>query len=275
MRDRIIKLLEPTIFYQKNKSTIFTLARLILYPVRKIIYLWNTNRGRSYIGAIYGANQTHFHRKPIMQELVDKELEKSSSKIPFRILEIGSWAGESAILWAQACKKQKKGLVYCIDTWKASSNAPPIMKDAVVRSKIFPLFLHNLKVAKVDDYVVVLKGTSDELSEIIKPMSFDIVYIDGDHSYTQFKKDLLSYKELVKDGGILCGDDLELTYDLVIDKKYAKKHCDEDKIINPNTQEYYHPGITLAIYEVFGDVSQKNGFWAMRKEKNKWKEVLL
>ena len=39
---------------------------------------------------------------------------------------------------------------------------------------------------------------------------FDWVYIDGDHSYKEVKKDIKNYLPLVKPGGLLCGDDWQL-----------------------------------------------------------------
>ena len=39
---------------------------------------------------------------------------------------------------------------------------------------------------------------------------FDWVYIDGDHSYKEVKKDIRRYLPLVKSGGLLCGDDWQL-----------------------------------------------------------------
>jgi len=40
--------------------------------------------------------------------------------------------------------------------------------------------------------------------------SFDWVYIDGDHSYKEVRKDIQLYYPLIKSGGFLCGDDWSL-----------------------------------------------------------------
>ena len=36
----------------------------------------------------------------------------------FRVMEIGSWAGGSAVLWARVLKQSKvNGMVCCVDSW--------------------------------------------------------------------------------------------------------------------------------------------------------------
>ena len=208
-----------------------------------------------------------------MYDFIDREL-ASFSEISYKILEIGSWAGSSAVLWASACKKRNKGIVFCMDTWQGTNNPPQDTKQAIRNDRIFNLFLHNIEASGFKDYIVLLKGSSDMMAEILKPESFDFVYIDGDHAYVQFKKDLLNYSKMVKVNGILCGDDFELDWDEV-DVLCAKAHCDEDFILDPKTKISFHPGISLGIKEFFGKVSVKNGFWAMRKTKDSWITVNL
>lgn len=260
----------------------FTIIKLMKHP---------------YFGPLFRANQVWPSRYPFMYDLIDREL-ASSSEISYKILEIGSWAGSSAVLWASACKKRNKGIVFCIDTWQGPTNlsieaykktleffpgdkkisaalkTAQEMKWAIKNNRIFNLFLHNIEASGFKDYIVLLKGSSDIMTEILKLESSDFVYIDGDHAYTQFKKDLLNYGKVVKVNGIICGDDFELDLD-VVDVVNAKNHCEEDYIFDPKTKTYFHPGISLGIKEVFGNVSVKNGFWAMRKTQGGWVAVTL
>ena len=48
---------------------------------------------------------------------------------------------------------------------------------------------------------------SDEAVKDLKNERFDFVYIDGDHSYEQCKKDIINYLPLVRSGGIFGGHD--------------------------------------------------------------------
>ena len=225
--------------------------------------------GKPYFGRIYRANQVNKQRKVLMEKLINRVLKNSRVK-NFKILEIGSWAGSSAVIWAGACKKNDKGIVYCIDNWETTPNAPHEMLEAVKNKKILKLFLHNIEKSNLAGYVFPMVGSSDKISDILKLECFDFVYIDGDHSYKQFTKDLRNYSGLLKVNGILCGDDLESFHEQ-IDIKSAKTRLDEDFIIDPKTKNRFHPGITFGIQKFFGKrISMKDGFWTTKKTKNGW-----
>lgn len=244
----------------------------LLKLVRRHVNLSIDPHNKPYFGPILAACQVDLYRQSIMQNLINEELRNAGPS--YKILEIGSWAGQSTIIWATTCKEVKKGMVFVIDHWQSSKNEPEIMKQAAKDNMIFSLFLYNIEASGVKDYIVILKGSSDIIAEILKPETFDFIYIDGDHAYSQFKKDLLNYMNILKINGILCGDDLELCQS-DIDISNAKVQCEEDYILDPITQKRFHPGVTLGIGEILGDVSTKEGFWAMRKVENGWEKVVL
>ncbi len=53
-----------------------------------------------------------------MEKFIREEIENNQGSF-FKVLEIGSWLGSSAILWADGIKKYNKGkgLVICVDPW--------------------------------------------------------------------------------------------------------------------------------------------------------------
>jgi cephalosporin hydroxylase len=57
--------------------------------------------------------------------------------------------------------------------------------------------------------VNLIKGYSNDENIVakVKDLSFDIVYIDGDHSYKVCKEDLDNYAKLIKPNGYLVMDD--------------------------------------------------------------------
>jgi predicted O-methyltransferase YrrM len=226
---------------------------------------------RPYFGSYLFASQTWFTRRSIMRRILENELSQTENK-DYKILEIGSWAGQSTLLWASVCKKYNKGKVFCIDTWGAAVNSPKKMINATKKDKIMKLFLHNIRTSGLRRLIIPIRGTSNEVFEILKENKFDFVYIDGDHSYKQFKRDLENYSKLCTVNGIVCGDDFEISLsDLDLDN--AMKHSEEDFIEDTKTKEFFHPGIALGIKDVFKNVNSYNGFWAIRKSKKGWKDI--
>lgn len=57
------------------------------------------------------------------------------------------------------------------------------------------------------DNVFLHKGKSVNILNTFKNEYFDIIYIDGDHSYGGVKEDLNKSLEKIKNGGYICGHD--------------------------------------------------------------------
>ena len=78
---------------------------------------------------------------------------------------------------------------------------------------------------------------------------------------------------LLKEGGILCGDDLDLQRH-EIDIDYAETNKEINLVIDPKTKKEFHPGVCIAVYNFFKKpVSACNGFWGMRKTINGWQTI--
>ena len=244
-------------------------------------YEFCRENGRPYFGPIMWASQGLPLRHVAMQELIRFESSRAGTR-RFDILEVGSWAGGSAITWAEALARhhRRQGRVVCVDPWKpyfdpAKRPDAPVyraMSAALLNDTIYDLFLHNVSSAGYDDIVVARRGDSGATLPMLPRRAFDVVFIDGDHSYAAVRRDLEATFELVRDGGILCGDDLELQLS-EIDIGYARTQLEADYIRDPATGKEYHPGVTLAVGELLGTVSNLVGFWAVRREGARWSPV--
>jgi predicted O-methyltransferase YrrM len=255
----------------------------VVDTIEQQLYKYCLTHNKPYFGNFMHARQGSIIRHAYMQLLVEQECRNRSER-PFNIVEVGSWAGGSAITWAEAVKRfsKRKGLIICIDKWEpyfepcqCEETGPyKEMENALLSGKIFELFMHNIKVTSHDDVIIPFKGWSDELLPLLGDNKFDLVFIDGNHAYTNVCKDIENSMPLVSEGGVICGDDLEQQLHQ-LDIEYAKEHRQKDYIIDPKAQKHYHPGVSLAIGEFFGEVSVWEGFWAMRKVEGHWKKVEL
>ena len=82
-------------------------------------YEFCREKARPYFGPIMWASQGLPLRHVAMQELVRLESSRVGTR-RFDILEVGSWAGGSAITWSEALARQHRrhGRVICVDPWK-------------------------------------------------------------------------------------------------------------------------------------------------------------
>jgi len=234
-----------------------------------------------YFG-IPGGLSTTGKRRNYMEKFIKEEVKKKQGEF-FKVLEIGSWLGSSAILWADAIKKYNdgKGLVICVDPWVpyikpeniGYSKTPLKMEKALKKNRVLPLFLHNIQASRLESIIKPYKGTSEELLPTLRDEEFNFVYVDGSHLYSDVLKDLKRCGRLVSQNGVLGGDDLELQKN-EIDVVNAEKQKEKDYIIDTKTNKPFHPGVSIAVGEFFSNrVSNYEGFWIMRKMQGEWRQV--
>ena len=115
------------------------------------------------------------------------------------------------------------------------------------------------------------KVCSREALPDLKEGIFDLIYVDGSHKNEDVLYDLEQAKRLVKDGGFICGDDLELLKSQ-IDSGAHKIALEKglDFVADPQSGVYYHPGVTEAIATEFNDVWVKNGLWCVKRSGKSW-----
>lgn len=240
-------------------------------------------KGDTYFGKVMWASQGLPLRHAYMQHLLKEKIARDQPS-SFCLLEVGSWAGGSVLTWAEALKdsQQRAATIVCVDGWKPFTLAgarPDVplyqqMGQALSNDTIFGLFWHNVRAAGHDNIVIPMRGFSQQVLPLLADESFDLAFIDGNHTYNHVLADLRAATRLVRDGGILCGDDLELQ-SFQIDLAHAQSQTESDYIKDPHTDQHYHPGVTLAVSELFGRVNAWSGFWAVRKCNGQWKPVDL
>lgn len=234
---------------------------------------------KPYFGSYLAATQGKVRRHYYMQELVKNYCAGKSEAIT--ILEIGSWAGGSAITWGEAIKRYSagSGILYCLDPWTSylissgddqRSWIHRAMGKALQKNRIVELFHHNIRSAGLEDLVFPLRAYSNRLLPCFKELQFDIIFIDANHQFDAVDQDISLAAPLLKEGGILCGDDLELQ----IGEESFQSHYrfkDADTTEDPVSGLRYHPGVSLAVWKHFRQQVQTwEGLWAMQKTATGW-----
>lgn len=209
-----------------------------------------------------------------------------------QMLEVGSWIGSSAQVWLDAFKEHEdhQARLLCCDAWRntygmdgfeaqypaafETADALKVMATALNTGTAEALFRHNIAALGGTDCVDVLHGKSEHTLPYLRPNHFDVVYLDAAHAYTPVKHDLVNAMKLVKDGGILCGDDLELSW-TECDQAFADANLEADMITDPLTDHMFHPGVAKAIHETLGHVTRYWGFWIAKRVGDGWRPVDL
>lgn len=119
--------------------------------------------------------------------------------------EIGVFKGEFA-KWLTECLKPKK--LYLYDLFEGITCSGNADGNNVVNADISTEY-ENLK-RWAPPNVIFFKGDSSLNISIMPDNYFDMIYIDGDHSYEGVKRDINVAFKKVKPGGFIMGHDYEM-----------------------------------------------------------------
>lgn len=123
-------------------------------------------------------NSQFFGLIELLQYIRDQEIDNA------KLLEIGTYKGESTILFASSWLFDH---IVTVDKYNIPEQYYPLS-----------MFLDKITYHFID---------SAEIREHYEDNTFDVIYLDGDHGMRPLMKDLQNAKKLVKDGGYICGHD--------------------------------------------------------------------
>lgn len=122
-------------------------------------------------------------------------------KVPLRVLQIGTYTGD-ATEWL--LKNREIERIHDVDTWQGSVELDHKSIDFSEVEKYYDSRI-------TDDRVTKFKMTSDEFF-IVNEMSYNFIYIDGDHTAVQTALDGLNAFKCLEDGGVMAFDDYLWNY---------------------------------------------------------------
>lgn len=204
-------------------------------------------------------------RRAILQSLATRVLAQ-----PADVLEIGSWFGTgSTRVWLATLKPGSSLTV--IDGWKpfitepdrksGSGSMSMARMDSVHRYAIGSTLreLFRRESERNDIQINLIRADSDKFLPKLNDRLFDLIYVDGSHYYEGVKRDIEQALRLVRPGGTIAGDDLELqaTPELI---EIARANLEKDLYLLPGG-EAFHPGVMLAVHELLGRIESDQGTW--------------
>lgn len=144
---------------------------------------------------------------------------------PLRIVEVGSWVGESAIAMQSALGKAG-GVVHCVDTWEGSrTDWTGEISKQLGDDGVYEHFLKNVG-DLIDKKIRVHRGDSvDVANSFSYPQEADIVFLDASHDYKSVARDIEAWLPHVAEHGVLCGHDMCNQFPGV--ERAVKELCDD------------------------------------------------
>jgi predicted O-methyltransferase YrrM len=217
-------------------------------------------------------NQAWPERVAALEALADARLKGSK----FVALEIGTWFGAgSTSIWARHLTKGSQ--LFLVDSWaEYISDADKAKESAFGAMDSVHHVAINSALKRVYEFqrstggeIFLMRGKASRVCQYFRPGSVDFVYIDGSHYYDDVVEDIRLAKSLVRDGGMICGDDLEIE-PTEARLALARKNLNRDFIASVDEEVSFHPGVLLAVYEHFPAVKSHAGIWSVERRGESW-----
>ncbi len=165
------------------------------------------------------------------------ELVRTRQKPGMIVAEVGCWSGESFIEWAPIVQAQG-GSCILVDNFHGNPMAVgPHAESKDRRNDVADLLALR---AKPFTHVRVLEGDSVDVAAGVPDNSLDICFLDADHRYQHFNRELAAWLPKVRPGGVLCGHDCESF-------EHNSRHIERDYV------DGKHHGVIKAVSEAFED----------------------
>lgn len=213
------------------------------------------------------------HNQKSLGQVIDNLITDNKISKPLNVLEIGSWKGLSTSIICRHIQKISGSRLVCIDHWKYNEGAGEDFERLARAKDVFAIFRTNMEILGFNEIVKPFFGSSSNL-DLFQKESFDLIFIDGDHRYSAFSADLKNALRLVKPGGVICGDDGEMSA-VNFDNEFLISNRNRD-VATDEFGKSCHPGVVLALQENFGNhvnfenehagVGVSHNFWWIKAE---------
>lgn len=117
------------------------------------------------------------------------------------VAEIGVWRGRNAEFLAKNLSIDKMYLIDPYNTYDEYDSKTDIKEMRSAREQAHRRMKDQCKVEWIEKY------SNEAVTDINEKL--DYVYIDGNHSYKYVKNDVEDYYPLLREGGIMAGDDMD------------------------------------------------------------------
>ena len=156
---------------------------------RDSAYNWDNYTEEDYLNEVSKVGDNVFSMSTPLLEL--QTVRRLAKKVKNgKILEIGSYIGKAALVMGDVLR-QNNNKMYCVDP------------------KLPPAFYKNIFAFGLQDHVQAVSLNSNHALYMFEMcgVEFDMIFIDGDHTYRWVRHDIVNGLKVLKPNGILCGHD--------------------------------------------------------------------
>lgn len=184
-----------------------------------------------------------------------------------KAIELGSFTGRSSLAVLPTVK-QHGGSMVCVDWFQGNEGLGDDLplSQGYAQANVLDVLRQNLRAGGYEDLVTVMVGTTQSVAPSVQDGCADLLFVDADHRYTGVRQDIIDWYPKLKEGGIICGHDMERRLD-ECDLARVEAHCEVD------LADGLHYGVIRAVGEFFPDAQLEGVVWWVRKKAGAYPEL--
>lgn len=246
------------------KRNLIRIRIILILLIDNIKYFIDVFLNKPHFSTYLYSKQNDVSKISKFESIINKQ--KISEK-NITLLEVGCYAGQSTIEFAKVLSSKFNDYhIFCLDKWKGYFSPKDSKTNWTYRyvnknlnnGNVKKLFFHNIESANISKKITTIVGSNEKILKVLPKNYYNIIYLDASHYYEDVLNNIKDCENLIKERGIIIGDDFELSY-RDIDQDFARKNLHKDFIIDPLTNSGYHVGVTVALYDFYGDKVFKDG----------------
>ncbi len=136
------------------------------------------------------------------------------------IVEVGAWKGRSTCALGLAIKNTSKHMI-TVDHFEGSSNERGTYHSEASCKDIEAILKNNINSLELDSYITVLKIESELAVKDMFPKKYNMLFLDGDHTYDAVCTDLKNWIPLAAPRAIISGHDYQYTDVMMAVNRYS------------------------------------------------------
>ena len=204
--------------------------------IKEVNGIKNIDSRFNYAGMYGFSNDLPSGSLDIFKNIIHNFNMKNKNKTT-QILEIGTYSGISLI---KIMEMIPNSTATAIDSFQNYNEDNLEILKKIEENKVEEIFYKNIKTAKLQDKVRLLKGDSFEiLLDLVKENEkYDFIYLDGSHTCFNVYSDLILSWKLLNKGGVIAIDDYLYLKDKIMDSPYEsvnffmQKFKNQIKVLN-------------------------------------------
>lgn len=194
---------------------------------------------------------------------------------PMRVLELGSWIGQSTLRMAAAMANHAPagGAIFAVDRWEVGTRATDM--NAMQRDDYLPMFRlsqndlaydifrHNIRFVPDTVAVHTLRGPAAAIAPALAH-GFDLILVDASPYADEVAPCLKAAKNLVRDGGLILVTKAQLPVEIA-GTDLCQRHDHTAELYHAALRMNFYPGVSQALQQAFPGVMPITEIVAVRR----------